>query len=322
MAQQKFIGNLRQSPAWLKDFGGREHIIAFPGKLVASAFTDAFGVNVTTTAGASQNDTTLAVTALTPSSALWNTIVISTGNVLIPSGTVLYFGGAKVATLTADAAIGDTSLTVAAIPTAISSGDSATYSVYGTVAVAAGTPVGRTYAERDANTGFGPAALTDDEIYLTVFDVPDVRVANDVELVRHNSLIAENYLPNYTSLSGEATQTVTISGSPTGGTFTLTYKGYTTTPLAYNISTANMQTALQALTSIGSSNVTVSGSAGTSYVLNPAGTLDGTTMDLLTADGGALTGGTPAINVAYTTATTGAMLNKLRSLYTFIKGAQ
>jgi HK97 family phage major capsid protein len=64
---------------------------------------------------------------------------------------------------------------------------------------------------------------------------------------------------------GQATnevQTVTITGSATGGTFTLTFRGATTSGLAYNAAAATVQTALQGLSTIGSGNATVSGSAG------------------------------------------------------------
>ena len=49
---------------------------------------------------------------------------------------------------------------------------------------------------------------------------------------------------------GQATnevQTVTVNGSPTGGTFTLTFRGATTSGLAYNAAASTVQTALQGL---------------------------------------------------------------------------
>ena len=42
-------------------------------------------------------------------------------------------------------------------------------------------------------------------------------------------------------------QLVTITGAPTGGTFTLTYGGQTTTPLAFNATGTQAQAALMAL---------------------------------------------------------------------------
>ena len=76
---------------------------------------------------------------------------------------------------------------------------------------------------------------------------------------------------------GGDTDTVTITGSPTGGTFTISVTAngstQTTTPLAYNATTAAVQTALAALTNVGGSNaggtspVTVTGTVGSSYAL-------------------------------------------------------
>jgi hypothetical protein len=62
-------------------------------------------------------------------------------------------------------------------------------------------------------------------------------------------------------------KTATIGGTPTGGTFTITVDGQTTTNLAYNATTAVVQTAIQALASVGAGNCTVTGTAGTSYVM-------------------------------------------------------
>src|SRR5260370_13519041 len=57
-------------------------------------------------------------------------------------------------------------------------------------------------------------------------------------------------------------QTVTITGGPTGGTFTLTFGGNTTSALNWNCTAAQMQTALQALASIGANNALVTGGPG------------------------------------------------------------
>ncbi len=92
-------------------------------------------------------------------------------------------------------------------------------------------------------------------------------------------------------------QTVTITGSPTGGTFTLSYKGQTTSAIAYNAAASAVQTALQALSTIGSGNATVSGSAGGPYTVAFVGALAQDTT-LLTATP-SLTGGTsPNVAIA------------------------
>src|SRR5579863_10454424 len=54
-------------------------------------------------------------------------------------------------------------------------------------------------------------------------------------------------------------QTVSITGAPTGGSFTLTSGGQTTAAIAYNASAATVQSDLNALSSIGASGVTCSG---------------------------------------------------------------
>lgn len=68
--------------------------------------------------------------------------------------------------------------------------------------VPSGTFIGRTLAERDAGTGFGPAdTVGDEEMYLSVFDVVDANNNPDVELYRHNSVVKENFLPGWAGLT-------------------------------------------------------------------------------------------------------------------------
>jgi hypothetical protein len=96
-------------------------------------------------------------------------------------------------------------------------------------------------------------------------------------------------------------QTVTITGSPTGGSFFLDYGGSITPALAYNASTSAVQTALQALSGIGAGNATVTGTAGSSYVVTFAGSLAATNVAQLTASQDFTGGASPAISVATTT---------------------
>ena len=94
-------------------------------------------------------------------------------------------------------------------------------------------------------------------------------------------------------------QTVTITGTPTGGTFTLTFGGQTTAAIAYNATAATVQTALEALSTIRAGNVGVSGSAGGPYTVTFRGDLASQNVAAMTADGASLTGGTsPAVAVA------------------------
>ena len=62
-------------------------------------------------------------------------------------------------------------------------------------------------------------------------------------------------------------QTVTIGGTPSGGTFTLSYRGATTATIAYNAANTAVDSALEALSTIGTGNVTVTGSAGGPYTV-------------------------------------------------------
>ncbi|RJO72981.1 hypothetical protein D5S18_22160 [Nocardia panacis] len=97
-------------------------------------------------------------------------------------------------------------------------------------------------------------------------------------------------------------QTVSITGTPTGGTFTLTYKGKSTTALVYNATAAQVQAALAGLSTIGAGNVAVAGTPGASYVVSFQGALAATNLPVMTASS-SFTGGTsPSIAVAETTA--------------------
>lgn len=96
--------------------------------------------------------------------------------------------------------------------------------------------------------------------------------------------------------SGNRVQVVTITGTPTGGTFTLAIGGAVSAPIAYNAASSAVQTAVRAISSLWA-GATVSGSAGGPYTitLSPVG---GPAAQIV-ADGSALTGGTdPAAVVA------------------------
>ena len=100
---------------------------------------------------------------------------------------------------------------------------------------------------------------------------------------------------------GAEKQTVTITGTPTSGTFTLTYKAQTTSAIQYNATAANVQSALTALSTIGANGVTVSGGPGpgTPYVVTFNKLTDPPQM---TATGTFTGGSTPAVAVTTTTA--------------------
>ncbi len=188
MARIVDSSNQLSAAAWAGDFFDREHLIPGGAKLDASQFLATDGVTVTTTAEALADATSISVSALAGA---------------IPNGTMLYFGQSKeFAMLTSAAAAGATSLAVQALPSTIESGDSATYAgTTGIKRVVSGTAIGRTYTERDAGTGFGPAASADDEIYLLAFDVTDASVNPDIEIYRPGSIVKETFVLNWSSLA-------------------------------------------------------------------------------------------------------------------------
>lgn len=78
-------------------------------------------------------------------------------------------------------------------------------------------------------------------------------------------------------------------GSPSAGTFDLTYGGQTASGIAFNATSSTIQSDLEALSSVGTGNVTVSGSG--PFTVTFTGTL-ATSSNALTGNGSSLTGGT------------------------------
>ncbi len=174
--------------AWIGDYLDREHLVPGGARLDPTQFADAEAVIATVgVAGAAQGATSVPVAALTGP---------------IPSGTLLDFGGAKFARTTALAATNATAIAVSALPTALVSGDKTTYSPRGARKnIPSGTLLGRTFAERDASTPFGPAADADDEIYLLAYDVTDAATNADCNLYRPGGIVKENFLLTFPALS-------------------------------------------------------------------------------------------------------------------------
>lgn len=93
-------------------------------------------------------------------------------------------------------------------------------------------------------------------------------------------------------------QSVTITGGPTGGTFTLTYSAQVTAGIPFDATAGAVQTALNALSNV--DGVTVSGVAGGPYTVTFP--VDMGNAAQMTASAAGLTGGTaPAVNVATVT---------------------
>jgi len=105
----------------------------------------------------------------------------------------------------------------------------------------------------------------------------------------------------YAAVTNEV-QTVTISGGPTGGTFTLTFSGQTTAAIAYNATAATVQTALEALSNINPGDITVTGNAGGPYTVTFGGQYLGDNVAQMSATGSFTGGSSPTVAVATTTA--------------------
>lgn len=127
----------------------------------------------------------------------------------------------------------------------------------------------------------------------------------DFRNVQDRSLI-DTYIGTNIVADGAAAnevQTVTITGSPTGGTFTLAYAGNVTGPIAHNATAAAVRSALMALPNTQALTVTGGPGPDTPWVVNFG---NGTDVAQMTATG-SFTGGTsPAVAVTTTTPGGGA----------------
>jgi hypothetical protein len=103
-------------------------------------------------------------------------------------------------------------------------------------------------------------------------------------------------------------QSVSITGTPTGGTFTLTFNAVTTAAIPYNATATQVQTALNAISTIGGAthgSVVCTGGPlpGTPVAVAFGGDLAQTNVAAMTANSAGLTGGTtPTASVSTTTA--------------------
>ena len=181
-------GPARMAPArWIGDYLDREHLVPGGARLDPAQFEDSEAVRVAVTAAAAAAATSITVTALAAP---------------VPAGTILDFGGDEFARTTTVANAGATTIAVAALPQALEGGEVAFYRPRGARKhVPAGTLVGRTYTERDADTPFGPAADADDEVYLLAFDLSDAGGDADCDLYRPGSIVKENFLTTFPGLS-------------------------------------------------------------------------------------------------------------------------
>lgn len=108
-------------------------------------------------------------------------------------------------------------------------------------------------------------------------------------------------------------QTLTISGGPTGGTFTLAFNGQTTATIAYNATAATVQAALVALANIGAGNVACAGGPLPGAVtITFQGTLGNAPQSIISVAANNLTGGSaPAPTITHTTTGSSLLLTRV-----------
>jgi hypothetical protein len=158
--------------------------------------------------------------------------------------------------------------------------------------------------DRAQTAGPGQVNINSTKIYelgnyyslATVYDTPDLTFSLDSF---DASAEFEALLLNKKFSKANGTQTATVGGSPTGGNFTLTYGGQTTGNIAYNASATDVQTALEALSTLAPGDVSVSGDVGGPYTVTfSSAFLAANTVTAMTSSA---TGLTPAGTVTVAT---------------------
>jgi hypothetical protein len=110
-------------------------------------------------------------------------------------------------------------------------------------------------------------------------------------------------------------QSVTITGAPTGGTFTLTFSAQTTGAIPFNAAASVVQADLNGLSNL--DGVTVTGAAGGPYTVTFPASMGNVAQ--MTGNGAGLTGGTaPAVVVA--TVTPGAAASNTAGTWIYATG--
>jgi len=172
----------------------------------------------------------------------------------------------------------------------------------------AGGPYTLTYGGTLANTeiqeiiadGSGLTGAGDQSATVVTFQQGDA--ANDeVQIVTLNGTPTGGTftLTQYATGVNEI-QTATVGNVPTGGTFTLTYSGQTTGTIAWNASAATVQTALEALSNITAGDVIVSGGAGGPWQIAFAANLADVDVAAITSTVTGLTGGDAVVTITET----------------------
>lgn len=122
-------------------------------------------------------------------------------------------------------------------------------------------------------------------------------------LVNQDAWVGIEWTPDFSPTLSSAVQVITITGAPSGGTFTLTDgAGETTIGMPYDYTAVQVQNALAALPSIGTGNVTVGGPTGGPYTVSFSGALANQAITTMTATNSFTGGESPNVTVATTVA--------------------
>ena len=105
---------------------------------------------------------------------------------------------------------------------------------------------------------------------------------------------------NYQTLVGtNDVQTISKTGTVTGGNWTFTFNGATTANIAWNASATTVQSAIEALSTVGTGNVVVTGTG--PWTITFSEKLAGTYQNDASVTNVSLTGTTPGIAISHTT---------------------
>jgi hypothetical protein len=134
------------------------------------------------------------------------------------------------------------------------------------------------------------------KFYFTKVEIPMGTIITSIDFVRGTGSSATvdtqfGLFAEFNDLSG--VQTITLTGTPTGGNFTISWDGEgPTTAIAYNAAAATVQTALETLANVDTGDIVVTGSAGGPWTLTWANDYANIDVPLVTCNSAGLTGGT------------------------------
>jgi len=158
---------------------------------------------------------------------------------------------------------------------------------YSAVMVAPKIPSGASFGARQTLAGIGMRWIKD-------YDFRNAQDRSMVDVYMGCNIIADGPASN-------EVQAVTVTGTPTGGSFTLTYEGKTTAAIAYNATAAQVKAALVAGTDLTANQLSTSGAGLPGAAVTV--TFDtGTNVSQMTATGSLTGGTTPAVAVTTSTA--------------------